>query len=626
MFRALALLAAAPLCAFSAGLDFGSAFSPGMVLQRDAAITITGHGSAGGSVTVSLGPQKRPAKVGQDGSWKVDFAAMEAGGPHSLEASDGKETTTVGDVLVGDVWIFSGQSNMQMGLDEAVRGSEAVASLSQDPVIRLLTMPKAAADTPQSDVGAEWRTCTPDSLKKFSAVAGFFALHLHKDPALAKVPLGIVDSSFGGTCVEAWTPQGTLPDIPQDQLSPSMFGIRQGALFNRMIAPLSGLRVRGVAWYQGEGNAGHPTVYSTLLKNMIAQWRKQWNAPELPFFIVQLPAFDGKMGGLDFSWLREAQAQACKESPKTWLAVTYDTTAGTDLHPLEKEEIGRRLSLLAAKEVYGREVVARGPVVGNVAVEGERVVVSFDETLKTANGGRLTGFSLAGADGDYRYADARLEGKKVVLRAEGISRPETVRHAWSGQPDANLTNAAGLPAAPFRTDTLPPKTIAFQPLPTVYRLEGRSYQLETGSPGNIASLVAGGKQFLSAEPGGGTSIPTFFGPRRLPVMRASGPGRITFSDSSASLEIACADDTLEWTIRNDGKDPIDFHIALAPQVQVAVDGRTAGLSREEIKLKIEGIDHADPGGRIVAKVKPHDSVVLRLTVVTPPPPKTTEGR
>ncbi|MBK1816086.1 hypothetical protein JIN84_10725 [Luteolibacter yonseiensis] len=609
---AACLLASSPVV-FSAELGFSTAFSSGMVIQREAPVTVSGQGPAGERVKVTFAAQERSVKVGDDGIWKADFPALTAGGPYVLEASDGKATASVGDVLVGDVWVFSGQSNMQMGLDEAIGGAEAIASAAKDPKIRVLVMPKAGADTPQSVVGAKWRTSTPDSLNKFSAVAGFFAVHLHRDPALKDIPLGVIDTSFGGTCVEAWTPKGALPPIPKEKMSASMFNIPQGNLFNNMIAPLLDLRIKGAVWYQGEGNAGQPGVYAELLENMIAQWRKQWNAPELPFFIVQLPAFEGRANGLDWAWLREAQAFAAKKSPNTWLAVTYDTTNGLDLHPLEKQEIGQRLSLLAAKEVYRRDVVAHGPSVKGVSVGKDQLKVSFDSPLKISNGGKLLGFSIAGADGEYRFAEARIDGNDVLLKAQGISEPKTVRYAWSGLTDANLVNNAGLPAAPFRTDTQPPKTLAFQPIPTVYQILAPSYQLQTGNLGSISSLIVSGKQFLSAEPGGGTSFPGFFGPRNLPTLRELGPSRIELSDSSTRLEIACTDDSLVWTIRNDGKDALDFHIALAEQVKVELKNSSAGLTRGNVGLDVEGFDQQSEN-KLVTKIQPNSTRTLRLTV------------
>lgn len=613
LIRATACLLGSSLGIFGAELDFSPAFSSGMVIQREAEITVKGQGTAGGSVKVSFATQERTAEVGQDGSWKLDFPAMEGGGPYVLEASDGKSSKTISDVLIGDVWIFAGQSNMQMGLDEAQGGAEAIVDAAKDSLIRLLVMPKAGADTQQTDLGAKWQKSTPESLKKFSAVAGFFALSLHQDPTLAKIPLGIVDSSYGGTSVEAWTPKDTLPGIPQEKISGSMFGIPQGNLFNRMIAPLTVMRIKGVTWYQGEANSGQPGVYSELLKNMILQWRKQWNAPDLPFFIVQLPAYEGRANGLDFSWLREAQMRACQESEKAWSAVTYDTTDGMDLHPVEKKEIGRRVALLAEKEVYGKNVIAHGPVVKEVVIQGDRIIVSFDTELKTSKGKKVSGFALAGDDGDLRFAEGVMEGNKVLLKADGISQPKTLRYAWSGLTDANLVNTAGLPAPPFRTDTLPPQTLDFQPLPTVFRLAGKSYQLDTSSSGGIASFIVEGKQFLSAEPGGGTSIPGFFGPKSLPSRRMLGPSRIEFSDSSTKLEIACADDSMEWKFRNDGNAALEFHIALASQVQVRLDASTARVSRGETKVRVEGVSNVTEG-KLVVKIKPHETSALRFII------------
>ena len=195
-----------PFATLAANLQFAPAFTSRMVLQHGAPIVLTGHGSAGGSVKVSLGSQERTAKIGADGQWTASLESMSPGGPHILKLSDGNKEVTLEDVLIGDVWLFSGQSNMQMGLGEVIGGDEALAAVQSDAPVRLLMMPKAGAKTPQENPGAEWSHCSPTTLRKFSAVAWFFAQHLRQDPALANVPLGLIDSSFGGTSVEAWTP------------------------------------------------------------------------------------------------------------------------------------------------------------------------------------------------------------------------------------------------------------------------------------------------------------------------------------------------------------------------------------------------------------------------------------
>ncbi|MCW1923659.1 sialate O-acetylesterase [Luteolibacter arcticus] len=611
----LALLLAAPLGAFAAPLGFSPLFSPGMVLQRDAGIVVTGLGPENGSVTVSLGKLLQPAKVSPDGTWRVELAAQPAGGPHALEVSDGSTTAKIDDLLFGDVWVCSGQSNMQMGLDEALGGTAMIANAGADQRLRLLMMPKAGADKPQADPGAKWSHATPESLRKFSAVAASFALHLRDDPKLKDVPLGIIDSSFGGTAIEAWTPEGTLPAIPEKEISGSMFGIGPGHLFHRMIAPLTATPIKGALWYQGEANAGRPGVYASLLANLAEQWRKQWKQPELPFFVVQLPAYSGNGGGLDYGWLREAQSKACEASPHNFLAVTHDTTDGFDLHPVEKEEIGRRLSLLARKAVYGSDIVANGPRVKDVKAEVDRMVVVFDGPVKSSDGKELRGFAIAGEDGDYRFATATVDGNRVALTSPGVPAPKTVRFAWGGLPQANVVNEAGLPAAPFRTDTLEPRSLDFQPLPVTYRLAGPGYQIETGELGHISSLVAGGKQFLSAEPGGGTSIPGGFGPRSLPAVRMTAPNRIECRDREACLEIACKDDSMEWTITNTGGGEFEFHIALSDKVVVTGTAPTVDLSRGNAKLRVEGIDRVEPG-KLVAKVPGRQTCRLKLTVVS----------
>ena len=594
------------------GIEFDSRFSDGMVIQRGEPVSVDGGGAAPGEVSVSLGTRTRRAAVAADGSWSVDFDPLEAGGPHSIRARDGSGEAVIEDVLVGDVWVFAGQSNMQMGLDEVVGGPAEIEAADPSLPVRLLTVPKAAAEQPQERLAAGWRQVSPDSLRKFSAVAWFFAKHLRQDPALAEVPLGLIDSSFGGTAIEGWTPAGMLPELPEEQLSASMFGIPPAQLFNGMIAPLCRYRVKGVAWYQGEANAGKPAVHAPLLGHLIGSWRREWKQPGLPFLVVQLPAFEGRMGGHDFSWLREAQAQACDRTDRAWLAVSYDTTRGFDLHPREKEEIGRRLSLLARREVYGRDLVARGPRMEGVAIEGGRVRVRFDRPVMVPGGERVRGFALAGDDGEFRHAEATIDGRVVTLVAPGVAAPRFVRHAWGAQPDANLTGGSGLPVAPFRSDEMAPDSVAFQPLPTAYRIETPTYALETGRGGSVSSLVVDGRQFLAHQPGGGTWVPGGFGPRHLAQLELAGPRRLTLADAEVELELACRDRSMTWTLTNRGKDPVELQIALAPQVEVAVDGRSATLARDRVRLEVEGLDRAE-AGRLTLRAPGHGAATLTWT-------------
>lgn len=594
-------------------LSFASAFTSNMVLQRDTPLVVTGRGPADSQVKVSLGAQQVPTQVDANGGWRVEFAPLPAGGPVTMTASDGTDNLVIlDDILIGDVWVFSGQSNMQMGLKEADGGVEAIATATSDIPVRLLSVPKATAKTQQSEIGAEWRHCTPESLPKLSAVAWFFAHHLRQAAEHQTVPLGLVDSSFGGTAIEGWIPEGALSNIDKSQISGSMFGIKSAHLYNRMIVPLSAYKIKGVVWYQGESNAGSPAVYATLLQNMIAQWRLLWQQPELPFLIVELPAFEGRMKGFDFSSLREAQAEACHQTKNAWLAVTFDTTSGFDLHPREKNEIGRRCALLARKEVYGEDIVAQGPQFETARADNDRIVVTFDQELETALGAAVRGFAIAGIDGEYRYADARIEGRQVTLTASGVPNPVSVRYAWGAMPVANLIGASGLPVAPFRTDDQRPQSVAFEPLPTFYRIETQTYALETGRGGSVASLIVGGKQFFSREPDGGTTIPGVFGPRNLAYSHLIGPRRFSLADNNASLELACDDSAMTWIVTNSGDEPIELHISLAAAVEVEVgaDRTSAKLSRNGAKFTINGITRIDSDRRLVAKISPRGTVQL----------------
>lgn len=588
-------------------------FSESMVIQRDVPVNITGTATPGSKIEVSLGATKATALADDSGNWTTSLPAMKAGGPHSLKAVEGSSSVEVRDVLCGDVWVCSGQSNMQMGLHETIGGKEALAASGDLPKIRILTVGRGGADTPRKNIDAKWQPSNAETLRDFSAVAWYFAAGLKKDPALADVPLGIVNSSFGGTAIEAWMPADSLPPLPKEQISGSMFGIPPGALFNGMIAPLTALPVKGTLWYQGEANAGQPGAYVVLLENLMTQWRKAFRQPELPFFIVQLPAFDGTMGGLDFSWVRESQATAATNSEKAWTAVTHDTTDGRDLHPVEKAEIGRRLSLLARQHVYGSRLVSSGPVLKDVELRGKEVRIGFDSAhgLTSANEKPLVGFAIAGDDGDYHYAQARIQGPNVILESPAVPQPKTVRYGWGAMPNANLVNSTGLPAMPFRTDKLAPEKVAFLPMLPMRKVDAPNYQLVTGEGGKVASLIVRGKQFLSNEKDGGTRLPDGFGARNFGIMEDLGPRRIRMSDQTGSLEISCADESMQWILKNDRDNAIDFQIAFNPAAKVSFSGGTAEVSRDDVKIRVEGIERVE-GTQANVKIPPKSTVSLRI--------------
>ena len=284
-----------------------------------------------------------------------------------------------------------------------------------------------------------------DSARDFSGVGFFFAAELLADPALRGVPVGVIDASFGGTMCEAWVPAEALAGFAREELRNSMFGIAPSALYNGMIAPLGKAPIKGVVWYQGEGNSDRPSHYPRLLAALFASWRNRFETPDLPFIVVQLPDFAG-WSGLSWAWMREAQATAVRATEHASLAVGIATNDGSDLHPRQKREIGRRAALLALHDVYGRPVVARGPEFRRASPEGHSIRVTFDTTgdgLASSGGGPIRGFAVAGADGRYCYADAAVDGDAVLLRSEAVPAPLTVRYAWAGTRARTSSTAPG---------------------------------------------------------------------------------------------------------------------------------------------------------------------------------------
>jgi sialate O-acetylesterase len=485
---------------------------------------------------------------------------------------------------------------MQMPVKE-VSPVEQKAALVERPNVRLCSVPKASSAKPLALAEIQWRVCTPDSSRDFSAVACLFAGELLKDPALADVPIGLVDSSFGGTTCEGWIPGPALTAFKPKDLHDSMFGIKPAHLYNAMIAPLGDTKFKGVLWYQGESNSAHPDAYPALLSTMISEWRKQLGQPDLPFLIVQLPEYANLWEGYYWPWIREMQAKAAQAIPDTALVVSLGTTDGFNLHPKEKLEIGRRTALLARRVAYGEDIVALGPVFKSASVESEAIRVAFDTSgagLASTTADGVKGFAVAGADGDYRFAEGRIEGDSVVVQSEEVSQPQTVRYAWGAMPQATLIDRVGLPAAPFRTDALPYTNVEIQKQQVTRRVATSAYEIVIDANGMPTSLLFHGMQFLSNEPGvaGCASIPGFWGPRALNQIREIGPRLLACSDDEVTLQMAFEESSLQWTILNRGKDSITFQLALSPHVKLqgsASEGPLAA-ARGTNRMTLTGFD------------------------------------
>lgn len=448
-----------------------SVFSDNMVLQQKSKVKIWGKTEPGKTVTVSNTWDKRNYTVtaAATGSWIVSIATPVYGGPYELVISDG-EPVTLKNILIGDVWVCSGQSNMEMPLAGwgKVLDYEQEIKAADYPGIRLLQARQTASTRPLNDLvlaNGGWQVCSPQSIPDFSSTAYFFAREIHKKTG---IPIGLVHTSWGGTYIEAWTGGEALKKLPAyadgvekiEKAEPAVDhtdGNRPSVLFNAMIHPILSFGIKGVIWYQGEANADRgPADYYTLFPTMINNWRQRWGY-DFPFYFVQLANFmkkEPQPGPADWAVIRDAQRQALS-LPNTGMAVTTDIGDENDIHPKNKQEVGRRLALIALSEIYNRKLVYSGPVLKSKSVNGDQVVLRFSSAdgLRAKGGQSPTGFAVAGADRQFYWAVAKIEGTKVILHSDKVANPVAVRYGWANNPDANLMNAAGLPASPFRTDT-----------------------------------------------------------------------------------------------------------------------------------------------------------------------------
>lgn len=476
----LLLLAAAPTCVLHAqSLSLPGVIGDNMVLQRGQPVPIWGWAAPGAKVTVQFAGQQRTANAQADGRWEVRLRSLTASTePAPLTITAG-ETRVLTNILVGEVWLASGQSNMEKPIGDQ-RGQKPVfnhekeLAESDHPQIRLFKVTKTVAAQPQSAVtNSGWRLCNSNSHEaiKFSAAAYFFGREIHRE---LKVPVGLIESSWGGTRIEPWTPpvgfslarnlgdEVKLPDAATrfDNRTPT-------ALYNGMIAPLVPFAIRGALWYQGEGNCVGDTnrlAYADKMEALILGWRKIWGAGAFPFYYVQLAPYRyfgakpqprvNTPDALPELWLAQTRALRIRN---TGMAVTTDLVDDlSDIHPRNKQDVGKRLALLALAKTYGRkDVTFSGPVFKRMELRGNKAVLHFTQTvggLVSKDGKPLNWFAVAGSDGRFIPASAEIAGDIVEVSSASLPRPKVVSFGWDETAQPNLCNGAGLPARPFRTD------------------------------------------------------------------------------------------------------------------------------------------------------------------------------
>ena len=470
-------------------------FGDHMVVQRDAPVHVWGTAEPGEAVQVAFRGQSVSTAAGEDGRWEVYLDPGPAGGPFGL-AVEGSNRVEFEDVHVGEVWVGSGQSNMVWPLERS-RDAEQEIAAAEHPGIRYFKVTLNTSDTRLEDVEGQWQVVSPETAGGFSGVGYFFARHLHKQLG---VPMGIIQSAWGGTPAESWTSARTLAEEPALANMSAEFAAeamadeavyaerlatwekrsaaakaegkeaprrppppralrpqhKPSALFNAMIAPLLPYAIRGTIWYQGENNAsrGQGYLYRRLFRAMIEDWRREWGIGAFPFLFVQLANYGRVPEESTWPELREAQAMALGLA-NTGMAVTIDVGNPTDIHPRNKQDVGLRLALAARAIAYGEhDLEYSGPLFRQATRDADGLRLWFDHVGGglDARGGQLEGFQVAGRDGKFVSAQASISGNTVLVSSAAVKHPVGVRYAWAADAQGNLFNDAGLPASPFQTN------------------------------------------------------------------------------------------------------------------------------------------------------------------------------
>lgn len=447
-----------------------------MVIQAEAPTQLWGWARSGEKVTATWQGEIL-STVAEDGRWSLELPAVSSGGPYALELR-GFNALTINDIVAGEVWLASGQSNMNLRLDRTTRAETEIPA-AQHPEIRFFIVKEKASEQPLDDVEGYWEICSPETAGHFSGVAYHFARTIHQ--RLGR-PVGVLQSSVGGTLVNNWTSESVLKANAETQpyfdryvnmvatYPDEIQAFRSGTLekapkhpddrmpsgyFNGMIAPLAGYTMRGAIWYQGETDSWRAAPYARIFPDMIHDWRSRWGEGNFPFLYVQLPGFDGKPGvNENYPVIREIQRRTLSTLPNLGMAVTIDLGEIDDIHPKNKKDVGERLAAVGLSQVYDVEVVSSGPRYLGVALNGAETRVFFETTgrLRPADGEAPRGFEVRDPEGAWHAVPARIEGSVVKLEIPTGMAPQAVRYAWAGFPDGNLSDESGLPASPFGSD------------------------------------------------------------------------------------------------------------------------------------------------------------------------------
>jgi sialate O-acetylesterase len=483
-------------------------FTDHLVLQRDQKNKVWGWADHGETVKVSIAGQTHQATAGNDKKWTVTLDPLGVGGPHTIKI-EGKNKVEIGDVLVGEVWVCSGQSNMRWTVNNS-NDADLETFAANFPQIRLISVPNVGTQDPQDDFKGAWEVCSPETVGGFSAVGYFFGRQLHQT---LNVPIGLINDAWGGSSCEAWIRRDILaadpqykplldrweetvarledpkvgeeyqqrleawtkavrdaraagkqpPQRPQDPRAQLTGQHRPANIYNGVLKPTIGYGIRGAIWYQGESNAGRAYQYRNLFPLMIKSWRDEWGQGDFPFYYVQLADFRAEKtepGDSDWAELREAQTMTMDRLPKTGQAVIIDIGEGKDIHPKNKQDVAKRLARWALANDYGVKVPYRSPEYASMEKKDGKMVVTFEHTgggFRPFDVNEPRGFAIAGADRKWVTAQARIvpQTDTIEVWSSEVKDPVAVRYAWADNPVCNLYSVNGLPVTPFRTDDWP---------------------------------------------------------------------------------------------------------------------------------------------------------------------------